>query len=90
MFFSNKLDLNEPSHFISIQTPRGLIKPKKKFYKFGPLKRKADAVVHMTHTEYRKVINFLADGGGSFGTSPKVFPVEPSAMKILQSLGPML
>jgi hypothetical protein len=54
------------------------------------LNRKADAVVHMTHTEYRKVINFLADGGGSIGTSPKVFPVEPSAMKILQSLGPML
>ena len=48
------------------------------------MKRKAEAVVHITHTEYRKVISFLAEGGGSLGTSPRVFPVEPSAMKILQ------
>jgi hypothetical protein len=32
--------------------------------------RKADAMVHMTQTEYRNVINFLADGGGSRIISP--------------------
>ena len=50
------------------------------------LNKKADAVVHITHTEYRKVMSFLADGGAILDTSLIEFPIEKSVTKILQSL----